>query len=103
MVVAFVISFVSSGRSAYNTGRVDKLHIRNHRWDQIVDQSALTPFKDVHACTTPYENNCFWKLHRLLAFVLPEKELRDLVALRIRFVNLVISQGDVQSGLACTK
>lgn len=87
---------LSSGRSNYNSGRVDKIHIRNHRWDQIVDLSALTPYKDVHACTSPHENICFWKLHRILAFILPAEELRDLVSLREAFVDLILSDSNTE-------
>ena len=64
-------------------------------WDAVVDQQSHTPFKDVHTCKEPYQDDCFWNLYHILSFVVPGNKLSLLTDYRARFLDIVLSSNQV--------
>ena len=79
------------------TGRVDRAHISNNLYNQVLDENRNEPFKDSHICRGAYTNGCWWNLYKLMKISTTEKDLKKLAEYRNSFIQLMLNSTEIGS------
>ena len=79
------------------SGRVDRAHLSNNKYYEILDLFKKEPFKDSHICRGAYTNQCWWSIYKLMESSTAKKDLQKLQEYRNGFIDIMLNSSYVGS------